>query len=162
MAWWCLWSRIAVAGDPPGPTVPAPAEAPEPPPPASPAPSASAPLDPGAAPFADVLAAAKQKWFLGYADEAREWFAALHGRLLAGESPSEADLAEALTWLGEIQYLDDDLEAARLTFRDLLRRAPDTPISPYHHPTEVVSLFELVRAEVRAERAPPLPDPEPT
>lgn len=152
MMWWWLGARFAAAEDPPAAPVPA-VEAP---PPAAPSPVP----DPGSAPFPEVLAAAKQAWFLGRAEEAREAFAALHGRILGGEDAALADVAEALTWLGEIQYLDDDLDAARLTFRDLLRRAPDTPISPYHHPTEVVNLFELVRAEVKAERAPP-PEPEP-
>jgi hypothetical protein len=117
--------------------------------------------DPQGGPFPEVLRIAKQHWFEGRSGVAREWFAILHSRVLAGEAVAPAEVAEALTWLGEIQYLDDDPDAARLTFEALLRRDPETPISPYHHPTEVVNLFELVRAEVKSSLVPPEPAPPP-
>jgi hypothetical protein len=118
-------------------------------------------LDPQSAPFEEVLRASKQLWFEGRTEVAREWFSLLHGRVLAGEDVAPDDVAEALTWLGEVQYQDGDPDAAHLTFLSLLRRDPSRTISPYHHPTEVVNLFELVRAEVQAERQPPPPAPVP-
>lgn len=150
--WWLSLAAEALAGDPPAPGPDAD--------PTAPGPDADpAAVDAATAPFPEALDDAKRQWFEGRAATAREAFAELHARLLAGEEVSPGDAAEALTWLGEIQYLDGEPDAARLTFLDLLRRDPTSAISPYHHPTEVVNLFELVRAEVKAGLVPPPPPP---
>ena len=54
--------------------------------------------------------------------------------------------------LGEIQYKLDEVDGAREAFRWLLERDLETSISPYHHPIDVVNLFELVRTTIAAER----------
>lgn len=160
MVWWWLAFGTAAAADPAGGST-RPGDA-DPHPPTEPLPSdPGAPFDPVTAPFTEVLAGAKQHWFEGRAELAREWLATLHGRVVHGEVVPGPEVAEALTWLGEVQYLDGDPDAARLTFLDLLQREPDAEISPYHHPTEVVNLFDLVRTEVRARNTPPPPPPPP-
>jgi hypothetical protein len=98
---------------------------------------------------------------------ARDLLRGLQARVEAGEDPAWDLVVDALTYYGEIEYEAGDHDGASATFRVLLERDVETPISPYHHPLEVVSWFEVVRNLVRAERAlvevpPPAPfDPPP-
>ena len=112
--------------------------------------------------FDNVLAAAKQRYFDGEQGAALTLFEDLYRRLRAGETTSWTAAADALTYLGEIYYrLDRQLETESV-FRWLLERDPETPISPYEHPVEVVSLFDTVRASVKAQEAsirPQIPAP---
>ncbi len=62
-------------------------------------------------------------------------------------------VVEALTYLGEIQIKLGDDESAQRVFRYVLERDPETPISPYHHPIDVVFLFNRVREMVLNERS---------
>ena len=122
-------------------------------------------MDPNTAPFGEAARRAEQWYFEGKVEEARRWLEVLQLRVLAGEPDLDREpIVEALTYLGEIQYAAGEQDTARMTFRWLLEGDVDTPISPYHHPLEVVNLFELVRATVKAERVDPvaLPPPPPS
>ncbi len=109
-----------------------------------------------------MLRAAKQLYFQGESRDALDLLEGLQLRLAAGEEPGWDVSTEAMTYLGEIHYKLDQFEGARTAFRWLLERDPHTPISPYHHPIDVVNLFELVRSAVVAERQDLVPpDPVP-
>jgi hypothetical protein len=117
------------------------------------------PIDPS---FEGVLDTAKQKYFRGESSEARELLEGLQLRLYAGEEADWSSVVEALTYLGEIYYVQGDQDQAQMAFRFVLERDPSTPISPYHHAIEVVNLFELVRRNVVASRiVTPVPVPVP-
>ncbi|MEQ1505695.1 MAG: tetratricopeptide repeat protein, partial [Myxococcota bacterium] len=140
-----------------GPPVDAPAEP-------APAPSdlpeiraAATDPEPAGSTFDVVLGEAKQRYFQGEPDSAKELLRGLQLRLYAGEQADWPSVVEALTYLGEIYYVAGDQASAEVAFRYLLERDPDTPISPYHHSIEVVNLFELVRTMVRASRASTAP-----
>ncbi len=159
--WWLARWAIADPGAPPAePEIPVAVEAAgspvdEPPDETS--------LDPTQLAFDVVLEQAESWYFEGRAEEARGWLEVLHMRVLAGEEAPWERVVEALTYLGEIQYVQGEPETARVTFRWVLEQDPEAPISPYHHPLEVVNLFDLVRKTVVAERVeePPLPSPPP-
>ncbi|MCA9494945.1 MAG: tetratricopeptide repeat protein, partial [Myxococcales bacterium] len=125
--WWLVTAAIADPGDAP----------------ATPS-TGDAPVDdgdPNALPFGEALQRAEQWYFAGRADEARAWLESLQLRVLAGEPDLAWDeVVEALTYLGEIQYDQGEPDTARMTFRWVLEQDVETPISPYHHPLEVVNL----------------------
>jgi hypothetical protein len=104
--------------------------------------------------FAAELERAKQAYFEGRSAEAFEQFRRLELRLKSGgETPPWSEAVEAMTWLAEIQFTRGDVEAAEATFRWILERDVATPmLSPYHHPIDVVSLFEEVRVDIENER----------
>jgi hypothetical protein len=103
--------------------------------------------------FARALERAKNTYFAGDHVAALQAFRALHIRLLQGEEPPWDLASETVIYLGEIENkLGNDREADG-AFRWLLEQDPDTPISPYHHPMDVVGRFELMRQTVLAERA---------
>lgn len=78
-------------------------------------------------------------------------------RLVNDPSLGESDLQHARIWLGEVEYVGGEREAARSTFRTVLLYDPSFRMDPFLHPPEVVSFFEATRAEL--SRAPdPLPD----
>lgn len=133
-SWLCivLWCATGVAwADPDAP---------------DPAPS-SAPQDP-----AYTLEAARRTYLLGDAASARTALQALVTRAMtAGDVPWPVQ-ADALIYLGEIQYLGGERDAAGASFRVVLQRDPDFRISPYDHPLDVVGAFELVRTAVQDER----------
>lgn len=116
--------------------------------------------EPADASFGAVVEAAKQKYFQGESSEARELLQGLLLRLYGGEEAEWSAVVEALTYLGEIYYVQGEQDQAQMAFRFLLERDPNTPISPYHHAIEVVNLFELVRRNVVAARVVP-PEPAP-
>lgn len=112
--------------------------------------------------FERLLGEAKQLYFQGESDKARDLLQGLQLRLYAGENVPWPLIVEALTYLGEIYYAQSNQEQAKIVFRYLLERDPETPISPFHHTIEVVNLFELVRTQVKAEQSgPPKPVPAP-
>ena len=126
----------------------------------------------GSETFGDVLQVAKQRYFAGEVEAARDLLDGLRQRLEAGEQASPELARQSMTYLGEVLFKLDDREAAKEAFRFILRRNVDAPISPYHHPIDVVNIFELVRAEVRLEQQtkvelpvpaepPPRPGPPP-
>ena len=102
--------------------------------------------------FGSVLQVAKQRYFAGELPYARELLLGLKERLALGEAPPLEIAVEAMTYLGEVQYKLGDREGAEAAFRFIFERNPDAPISPYHHPIEVVALFDVVRAEVKASQ----------
>ncbi|MCB9688912.1 MAG: tetratricopeptide repeat protein [Alphaproteobacteria bacterium] len=163
--WWLVTAAIADPGDAPDTPSTGPVAVEEGEPTPAPVPAAP-PDDPNLLPFGDVLHRAEQWYFAGRVEEARSWLEALQLRVLAGEPDLRWDeVVEALTYLGEIQYDQGEPDTARMTFRWVLEQDVETPISPYHHPLEVVNLFELVRATVKAERVdtttPITPPPRP-
>lgn len=113
--------------------------------------------------FEDTLDTAKQGYFSGESEQARDLLHGLYERLEAGEDPGTELATEAMTYLGAIQHRLGDQQAAREAFRWILEQDPEAPISPYHHPIDVLNLFELVRVEILAERNTPPPpfDPGP-
>ncbi len=118
----------------------------------------TAPLDPEGPSPADRLAAARQAYLLGDHDGATATLTALVREYEDGRWVAREVWAEALVFLGEIQYVDGDRIAAESTFRLLLEREPTWRISPYDHPMDVVGVFEMVRAAVRdgeVEAPPP-------
>lgn len=128
---------------------------------ADPAP-AELPAPPDAAPsaFDASLEIARTAWFQGDVDTAREAFQALYAQLLAGVDVPLDRAGEVAIYTGEIAYEGGDIAAAEAAWSWLLHRDPDHPISPYHHPIEVIGLFESVRSRVKAELAA-LPAPRP-
>ena len=120
--------------------------------------SPPAPIQDPVASFEVELEAAKSAWFQGDVDLARESFQLLYLQLLGGvETPLER-AGEVAIYVGEIAYDGGDLASAESAWTWLLQRDPDFPISPYHHPIEVIGLFESVRSRVKADIAalPPI------
>lgn len=77
-------------------------------------------------------------------------------RLVNDPSLNESDLQQARIWLGEVEYVGGEREAARSTFRTVLLYDPGFRMDPFLHPPEVVSFFEATRAELAR-----VPDPLP-
>jgi hypothetical protein len=122
------------------------------------------PPDPLIGPFPVAFEFAKGTYLAGDTETAHDLFLLLQRRLLLGENVETELAAESLIFLGEIQYSLGEYDGAAATFRSLLLREPSRSINPYHHPTEVVGVFELVRQAVREElaRIPPfVPLPPP-
>jgi hypothetical protein len=69
-------------------------------------------------------------------------------RLVSDPALSEEELQLARIWLGEVEYVGGEREAARSTFRTILLYDPDYRMDPFLHPPEVVSFFEATRAEL--------------
>ncbi len=111
--------------------------------------------------FPDVLAAAKRAYFSGQNEVALSLLRGLEVRLLQGEEPNLEHALEAMIFNGELLLAAGESDAADLSFRWVLERDPEYPLSPYHHPVEVVGNFENVRSAVLAERSAELA-PEPT
>ena len=112
--------------------------------------------------FSATLEEAKQHYFQGESGAARELLQGLQLRVFAGESLDWALVSDALIYLGEIYCNEGDQEQAEVVFRYLLEHDPNTPISAFHHPAEVVSLFEVVRSTVLKSRSVPPPPPPST
>ena len=111
--------------------------------------------------YGEVLASAKRRYFSGEHLDALDLLQSLEIRLLQGEAPGDDLRAETLVFLGEVLYVLDRTQEAVRTFHTLLRTDLEFPISPYHHPIEVVRAFERTREEIRVEQSQP-PTPEPT
>ncbi len=114
----------------------------------------------GVVAFEVGLDQARAAWFQGDVEVARAGFQALYGQLLAGTDVPLESAGEVAIYVGEIAYEGGDLPAAEAAWTWLLQRDPDHPISPYHHPIDVIGLFESVRSRVKAEIAAlPIPLP---
>lgn len=98
-----------------------------------------------------AIESAKASYLVGDVELARAALEALVSRAARGGVPWEVE-AEAWVYLGEIQYLARDVEGAVASFRMVLERSPDHPISPYEHPFDVVGAFETTRRSVLEER----------
>ncbi len=165
-----VWAMPAGA-DPPGDSedpapvpdvsVPAPAPASDGPPDAAPSPDIppdvpeeqpEALADARPTAFADLLAVAKRAYFSGDHPEALDLLQGLQIRMLQGETPAFDVAAEAMVFLGEILYTQGREPEATSAFRWLLVRDSEYPISPYHHPIEVVGWFETIRRVVIEEQ----------
>lgn len=137
----CLWIAIARA-DPPDPGAP------------------STAADPMFAAPADLLESAKTAYFAGDVDRAMQLLLVLEVRDRSGE-PFPVDVyVEALVTKGEILNARGDSAAAARAFESALERSPDHVLNPYHHPSEVLALFEEARRNVkeRLARRPPPPE----
>lgn len=111
--------------------------------------------------FGEVAANAKRLYIEGAHLDALNLFQALYVRLLNGEEPPWDIAADTLIFYGEVQYQLGEQDVAAQIFRWLLERDPTYPISPYHHPLEVVGWFETVRRTVLEELASRPPEVEP-
>jgi len=116
-------------------------------------------------PFGEEVERAKRMYFEGHHERSLEVFQQLRARIDAGEEVPEDQVAEALLYMGEVQYQLGDRAGAWRTFEQLLHRDPDQAMSPYNHPREVVHWFELVKQRVSQTRIqdplPPPPPPDP-
>ncbi len=101
---------------------------------------------------------AKALWFRGERDLALERLERLYRRAVAGEPVPLSLSGECAIYLGEIQIDLGSTAKADAAFAWVLEQDPTYPISPYHHPIEVVGRFEVVRSQVR-EALPPLEPP---
>ena len=100
-------------------------------------------------PFDERLAEAKKQYFAGGHEAALAILQDLHERLEAGEQAGPALAEEVLLYLGEIEFKLGHHKQAWLIFEQLLQVNPNVSMSPYHHPTEVIAWFELVRRKVQ-------------
>lgn len=125
------------------------ARAQEPPPP-EPPPALTTPWE---QPFDLVLEEAKTQYFAGNAEAAEHLLNVLRDRAESGAEAVPAEVAaEAYIYLGELQYKAGRTREALATFEALLRRNPDQPINPYHHPREVVLAYQNVQYRLVQER----------
>ncbi|MCB9759042.1 MAG: hypothetical protein H6739_04315 [Alphaproteobacteria bacterium] len=135
--------------------------APEP----SPAPPEDAPAAPEPGPRA-APATPKQRLDLAVRHYvAGERTAARNELLVLVNDPSLEDEAlrtEARLWLGEIQYVMGELQAAESTFEAVLFEHPETRLDPFTHPPDVIAFFDAVRASVQVRTPKPvIPPPLP-
>jgi hypothetical protein len=132
---------------------PAHAQAPDP------APTDPSPSAPEEGSFAAELDDAKALYFQGDLDQSLLAFRALQLRQAQAPDVVPFDEAvEALTYLGEILVKRGDDDEAGRVFRTILERDLDVRISPYHHPADVVFVFNRVREQIAAERAAEIPE----
>lgn len=78
-------------------------------------------------------------------------------RLVSDPALSDEELQLARIWLGEVEYVGGEREAARSTFRTVLLYDPEYRMDPFSHPPEVVSFFEATRAELSRPEDPLAP-----
>jgi hypothetical protein len=112
--------------------------------------------------FSVSLEAAKALYFAGDLEKSVLAFRAL--QLQIAQSPEAMpweEAVDALTYLGEILVKTGDDDGARRAFRAILERDVETRISPYHHPVEVVFVFNRVKEQVEAERLAEISEPVP-
>jgi len=117
------------------------------------------PDEPAEGSFLADLESAKAQYFQGDLDQSLLAFRAL--QLRYAQTPDLVDFddaVEALTYLGEILVKQGQDEEASRVFRTILERDIDLRISPYHHPADVVFVFNRVREQVAAERAAEVPE----
>ena len=111
--------------------------------------------------FGEQLAQAKRMYFAGAHLASLELFEGLEVQLMTvgvRERVGSALGAEALLYLGEVLYILGRVEDSSAAFEKLFDWDSEYPVSPYHHPIEVVRNAERVRAEVKRARQP-LPNP---
>ncbi len=109
--------------------------------------------------FAEELEAAKAMYFQGDLDQGLLAFRALQLRYVQTPQTVPFDEAvDALTYLGEILVKKGEDEEASRVFRTILEEDLDLRISPYHHPADVVFVFNRVREQIAAERAAEVPE----
>lgn len=126
----------------------------EPPDPAAPAVA----VDPLSASPAEVLESAKSAYFDGDLDAAARMIMALEVRERGGEPIPVEVFVDTFVLKGEIAVARGDVTGATRAFETALERAPDHALNPYHHSTEVLTLFEEARRAVKdrlARRPPP-------
>lgn len=124
---------------------------------------AQSPPDPPAAAstsFGAELESAKSLYFAGDLERSLLAFQALQLRVAqAPDTMTWEEAVDALSYLGEIHVKMGDDESAKRAFRSVLEKDIDTRISPYHHPAEVVFVFNRVREQIESERAAERPEP---
>ncbi|MFZ5479210.1 MAG: tetratricopeptide repeat protein [Myxococcota bacterium] len=104
------------------------------------------------------LAEAIQLYLAGDSAGAR---AGLTDLLAAGPTLPPDVRQEALAYLGDLYYTQEDASKARPIFESLLAEAPDFPMDPFKHPPEVCGYFEDLREARRAALRPPVLPPPP-
>ena len=121
----------------------------------SPAWSQDVPESTSAKPLDEAYETARRTYLLlGDRAAAQRQFEAMWAGATESQRRTSKALADAMTYLGEIQLLEGDPSSARATFRLLLEQQPETEVSPIEHPVEVIGLFELVRRSVLPKPAP--------
>jgi len=109
--------------------------------------------------FAAELEEAKALYFQGDLDQSLLVFQGLQLRYAQAPEVVPFDEAvEALTYLGEILVKRGDDDEASRVFRTILEQDLEVRISPYHHPADVVFVFNRVREQIAAERAAEVPE----
>ncbi len=109
--------------------------------------------------FAAELDEAKALYFQGDLDQSLLVFQSLQLRYAQAPDVMPFDEAvEALTYLGEILVKRGDDDEASRVFRTILEEDLEVRISPYHHPADVVFVFNRVREQIAAERAAEVPE----
>ena len=112
--------------------------------------------------YGEVLSNAKRRYFSGNHLDALDLLESLEIRLLQGEFPGTDLKSETLIFLGEVLFVLGRKEEALRSFATLLETDPEFPISPYHHPIEVVRAFESTREEVHRQQVQAqIPDDSP-
>lgn len=147
-------------GIPPEPTTEAGSE----PAPAPVAPTPTPDPSPTAGTFRERLEGAKKLYFQGHREDALDLLAALEVAYLVDADVAPWDImGEALVYLGEVYYYDEQADKAFATWRLVLERDPDYPrLSPFAHPPDVAGEFERLRGTIKEEiAARPQPEPEP-
>jgi hypothetical protein len=107
--------------------------------------------------FGEQLAQAKRMYFAGDHLGSLERFEALEIQLLTADAQDRVGStlgAEALLYLGEVLQVLGRTEESSAAFEKLFGWDLEYPVSPYHHPIDVVRNAERVRAQVKAIRAP--------
>lgn len=70
--------------------------------------------------------------------------------LVDRETLSPADRQDALAWLGDIQFAEQGITAAKSVMANLLAENLDYAMDPVQHPPEFCDAFEGLRADLRA------------
>ena len=112
-----------------------------------------APPVPAAPDPTNLLKAAVDLYLDGRPVEAR---AALEDLLAIGPALPATVREDALAYLGDILYSEQNASAARGVFEALLAEAPRYTMDPFNHPPEVVRHFEALRRELVPDLPPPL------
>jgi hypothetical protein len=100
------------------------------------------------------LDAAIRSYMQGAYDQART---ELTGIVNDATITDTAIRVKALTFLGEVLFLEDNKTAAWDAFQNLLIESPDATLDPFVHPPDVVAFFETVKAA----SVPIIPRPRP-
>ncbi|MCO4769974.1 MAG: hypothetical protein KDA24_08060 [Deltaproteobacteria bacterium] len=125
--------------------------------PASTRSQADAPVNPSGQEGQEALDAAVSLYIEGKNAEARNALL----RIVSDERRSAELLQETRLWLGEIEYVMGEFQAAEDTYLAALTYEPELRLDPFRHPPDVVAFFNAVRAATEVKETPPPPPPPP-